>query len=143
MKKMLLVLFTSALMVLTVPVAVGHAEPIEEEPVTETIVEEYSYTNSVSSSLTISGNTAYCSGTVVGKACADRIVATLRLQKKVLWWWSDVKTWAGSVDGNYLEMHEDEPLTSSGTYRTRIDATVYSGNDSEDVYCDSIEKTYP
>ena len=143
MKRKLLVLMTCTLMILQLPMVVGHAQPIEEEPVTETIVEEYSYTDAVSSVLTISGNTAYCSGSVIGKSSVTRIEATLKLQKKVLWWWSDEKTWPGSVNGNYLEMHENETLTSSGTYRVRIEARVYSGNNYEDVYCNSTEVSYP
>lgn len=141
MKRILVAVLAATLvcgMSLTLP---ANAET--EEPVLETIVDEYSYTSSVSSSLGFNGSTAICDSTVRGNSLANRIEGKQILQKKVLWWWSDVDTWYEAVDSNYLGMHNQAPVTENGTYRVRIEARVYSGNNYEDVYCNSTEVSYP
>lgn len=142
MKKRVLALAVATMMLCTLPVVTAHAEPELEEPIIETVVEEYTYTNAVSSILTFSGSTATCQSTVNGKLNCNKIVGTQKLQKKVLWWWSDVQTWSKTEYSNTLYMNNSTTVTSSGTYRVRIDATVY-GNDggSENVYAVSNEKT--
>ena len=119
-----------------------HAEPEQEEVIIETVVEEYSYTQAVSSVLSFSGSTATCQSNVNGKLNCTKIVGTQKLQKKVLWWWSDVQTWSKTSYSNTLYMNNSATVTSSGTYRVRIDATVYgSDGGSENVYATSTEKT--
>ena len=141
MKKIIAAVTVAAILCGTVFPISAHAE--YDEPVIETIAEEYAYTSSVTSSLVFYGSTAYCNSTVRGNTQATRIEGKQILQKKVLWWWSDVDTWYEAVDSNYLGMHNQAPVTENGTYRVRIEARVYSGNNYEDVYCNSTEVDYP
>ena len=141
MKRKLLALAVAMTLFCTIVPTTVHAEPELEEIVTETIVEEYAYTNSITGTLSFSGSTATCQSTVTGNGYCTRIEGTQKLQKKVLWWWTDVDTWSKSVDGKVLNMLNTATVTDSGTYRVRVEATVYSGNNSENVYADSVEKT--
>lgn len=141
MKKQIAAVIATLMMVCALPIAIVHAEPELEMPVTDTIVEEYSYTVSVSSVLGLSGSTANCYSTVDGKSTCTKIVATQRLQKKTLWWWSDVATWSKTVNGKNLTMTNTKTVSDSGTYRVRVEATVYSDSKSENVYANSVEKT--
>ena len=142
MRKQVLAGATVMMMLCALPVATVHAEPELEEPIIETVAEEYTYTRAVSSVLSFSGSTASCQSNVFGYNNCTKIVGTQKLQKKVLWWWSDVQTWSKTSYSNTLYMSNSATVTSSGTYRVRIDATVY-GNDggSETVYAVSTEKT--
>lgn len=141
MKRKLLVVTTALVLVCALPTSVVHADPEPGVAVTEPIVEEYAYTQAVSSTLSFNGATATCASSVAGKSSCTRIEATQKLQKKTLWWWSDVQTWTASVNSNYLSMTNYGTASSSGTYRVRVEATVYSGSNSENVYADSVEKT--
>ena len=139
MKRQFTALAVAMMLFCSISPATVHAEPEPEEIVTETVVEEYSYTSSVISTLGFSGSTATCQSTVTGNGYCTRIVGTQKLQKKVLWWWSDVSTWSKSVDGKILTMTNNTTVTDSGTYRVRVEATVYSGSNSEAVYANSVE----
>ena len=141
MKKAIIAAVTGALLMCSLPLTTVNAE--YDEPVIETDVEEYAYTNSITSSLVFNGSTAYCRSSVRGKNTVTRIEATQKLQKKVWWWWDDVQTWPDSVNGRELDMLNTTTVTESGTYRVRIEARVYSGNNYEDVYCNSTEVDYP
>ena len=141
MKRLFAAAVVSVLLMCTLPIVTVNAE--YEEPVFETVTEEYSYTAAVTSSLVFDGNTACCRSTVTGNNLATSITATQKLQKKVWWWWEDVQPWSGSVNGSYLNMYNTTTVTESGTYRVRIEARVYSGNNYEDVYCNSTEVSYP
>ena len=140
MKRKMLAIAAALMMVSALPTGTVHAEM--EQPVTETVVEEYSYTLSVGSILGFDGNTAVCQSTICGKGNCTRIVATQKLQKKTIWGgWSDVNTWTKMEDSNVLILTGYATVMSSGTYRVRVDATVYSGSNSENVYATSVEKT--
>ena len=140
MKKRMVALMSAMLLLCALPMATVHAEPDLEPLVTETVVEEYLYTDSVMSTLSFSGSTANCYSSVYGNSKCTKIEGTQRLQKKTLWWWTDVKAWSKTVEGKSLIMSNTATVTESGTYRVRIDAKVYSGNDYEEVYCNSPER---
>lgn len=140
MKRRILAIAVALMMLGALPTVTAHAEM--DVPVTETVVEEYSYTLSVSSVLGFDGNTAVCESYVNGKINCTKIVATQKLQKKTIWGgWSDVNTWTKTENSNHLSMLGYATVMSSGTYRVRVDATVYSGSNSENVYATSVEKT--
>lgn len=141
MKKKIAAIMAVLMMVCALPITSVHAEPELDEVITETIVEEYSYTNSVSSSLSFSGSTATCTSSVNGKSTCTKIVATQKLQKKTTWGWSNVETWDKTVYGKYLTMTNTKTVTESGTYRVRIEAKVYSDSKSEKVSANSVNKT--
>lgn len=141
MKKKLLAIMAALVMVCALPINTVHAELEVEAVVIETAVPQYSYTGAVTSGLTFNGSTATCTSIVNGKSTCTKIVATQRLQKKTLWWWSDVATWSKTVNGKNLTMTNTKTVSDSGTYRVRIEATVYSDSKSENVYANSVEKT--
>lgn len=141
MKKSLAAIMITMAMIASVPMVTVHADAEPEENITETVVEEYSYTQVVTSGLTLNGSTATCQSSVLGNSSCTSIVATQKLQKKTLWWWSDVATWSKTTNGKTLSMTNYGTASSSGTYRVRVEATVYSGSNSENVYADSVEKT--
>lgn len=140
MKKILAVT-AMLLMIAGLPAATVYAEPEVDEVIIETVVEEYSYTQTVTSYLSFSGSTATCDSSVNGNSKCTKIVATQRLQKKTFWGWSDVETWTKTVNGKTLSMTNTKTVSDSGTYRCRIDATVYSDSKSENVYANSVNKT--
>lgn len=141
MKKKIAAIMAVLVMVCALPMTSVHAEPELDEVITETIVEEYSYTDKVTSILSFSGSTATCTSSVKGKNTCTKIVATQKLQKKTTWGWSNVETWNETVYDKNLTMTNTKTVTESGTYRVRIEAKVYSDSKSENVYANSANKT--
>lgn len=141
MKRQMLVLMAAGMLLSAVPAATVHAAPEVDEVVIETIVPQYVYTYDGDSTLSFSGSTASCKSKVTGTSSCTKIVATQKLQKKVLWWWSNVETWDKTVYGTKLDMSNTATVTDSGTYRVIIEATVYAGSNSEDVEFVSPEVT--
>ena len=94
----------------------------------------YSYTWSVAAGLTIKSQQATCSADIVGySGVTTRIKTKITLQKKGLLSWSNVTSWSDDVydDYSYNSYHYG-PL-SSGTYRVKVEATVYAGSASESI----------
>lgn len=141
MKRKMLALLAAGVLLCLLPVATVHAAPEVDEVVTETVMPRYVYTTGGNSSLSFSGSTATCKSYVNGNGNCTKIVATQRLQKKTLWWWSDVETWDRTVNGRSVSMNHTATVTKSGTYRVIIEATVYVDGDSEDVEFVSPEVT--
>lgn len=136
----------SVLMSLLLGVSVFSAMPVyadnsldTKEP--EIVVDEYQYTSSASSTLTISGSTAYCESKLTGLSSVTSISGTQYLEKKVLWWRDTVAEWNASTNGTRLSMSNSKSNISSGTYRLRTEFTVYSGSNSEPVEKISSEIT--
>ena len=103
----------------------------------------YLYTNSVNSTLIVSGKTAYCESTITGDSTVTKIYATQYLEKKNGSKWEVVSkgTWSDSVNGKSLSMSNSKDNLDSGTYRVRTVGTVYSGSKSEPVEKTSKEVT--
>ncbi len=141
MKKKIAAIMAMLMMVCALPITSVHAEPELDEVITETIVEEYSYTDSVTSRLSFSGSTATCTSIVKGKDTCTKIVVTQKLQKKEGLLWSNVKTWGETVYGNDLTMINTKTVTESGTYRVRTEAKIYSDSKSETANVNSANKT--
>lgn len=108
-------------------------------PVNAAVIENevepcYSYTNSVSSSLSISGTTATMTSKVSGKSSATKIYITQYLQKKSGSSWTQVG--AGHTGVYYstsATMTNTVNSLSSGTYRVKTVAKVFNGNAYEIV----------
>lgn len=74
--------------------------------------------------LTISGTASQCDTAIIGLSGTSRITATMTLERvsgnNVLWYTS----WTRTVNSSMLVMNESATVTSNGTYRLRVDATV-------------------
>lgn len=102
----------------------------------------YSYTSSVSATLTNSNGKATCGTIVDGYAgSATKIKITMTLQKKTLLWWSEAETWTTTVNDYYLSFYKTVSV-NSGKYRVKADIVVYSGSASESITKYSIEKEF-
>lgn len=141
MKRRICAFLTMLMMVFVLPTTFVHAEAqVMNAPPGDSVAQPlYAYTKSVRSNLSISGTTATCTSTVNGAANVTKIVATQYLQKKVLWWWTEVDHWPKTVNGNYLSMTNTKTGLDSGTYRVVVEATVYCNGGSEDVSAESVE----
>lgn len=94
----------------------------------------YSYTASISAGLTINSQQARCSADIQGySGTTTRIKVKIILQKKGLLSWSSVTSWSSDVyDDYYYNSYHYGPL-SGGTYRVKVEATVYAGSASETI----------
>ena len=94
----------------------------------------YSYTSSVAPGLTIKSQQATCLADVEGySGVTTRIKTKIILQKKGLLSWSNVTSWSDDVyDDNSFNSYRYGPL-SGGTYRVKVEATVYAGSASESI----------
>ncbi len=103
----------------------------------------YAYTNSATSSLSISGSKATCRSVAQGNSTVTKISGTQYLEIKNSDKWETVKdcTWNGSTESNYLLLSNSKSNLDSGTYRLRTVFTVYSGTNSETVEKTSSEVT--
>ena len=93
----------------------------------------YLYASNATSTLTINNGTAFCESTLSGTNDVTRIEATQYLEKKTLFWWSDVNSWSKTSYSKSLNMSNTEHNVGSGTYRLRTVFKVYSGSNSEEI----------
>lgn len=91
------------------------------------------YTKSATSELSINDGTAYCVSTLNGISSVTKIEATQYLEKKTLFWWSNVKSWSKTSNSSMISMSNTEHNVGSGTYRLRTVFKVYSGSNSEEI----------
>lgn len=118
------------------------ADPDPESPVEPGIIEEYQYTHSISSSLYISNNTASCESLVVGFSnLVTRIEITQTLQKKSGNSWNFYTSWVKNYYNTYGHLSTTKTGLSSGTYRLKTVAKVYSGNSYETITVYSSTRT--
>ena len=106
----------------------------EREPITG---ERYSYTNTISSRIGVSGKTATCKSIIVAVSSVTKIVVTQKLQKKVSGEWTNVKTWSKTFNSFTATYTNSKDSLSSGTYRTRTVAKVYKNSNYESVSANS------
>ena len=112
----------------------AYANPEEELPVDIEIIDEYQYTNAISSDLSISSNTATCKSVVRGdSSLVTKIVVTQTLQKKSGSTWTYVTSWSKTFNTWYAVYTTSKSSLSSGTYRLKTVAKVYSGNSYETI----------
>ena len=114
---------------------IANAETTENQ-----VQPRYSYTNTISATLTNSGGKAMCAGDVNGyDGMTTKIVLTVTLQKKTLLWWSKVEEWTTTANTYYATLVKTVAV-DSGTHRVKVEAKVYAGSNYENVDCTS--KTY-
>ena len=112
----------------------AYALPEEETPIDIEFVDEYSYTDKISSDMSISNNTATCKSVVRGDtSLATKIVITQTLQKKNGNSWTYVTSWSKTFNTWYAIYTTSKSSLSSGTYRLKTVAKVYSGNNYETI----------
>ena len=114
---------------------IANAETTENQ-----VQPRYSYTNTISATLTNSSGKAMCAGDVTGyNGTTTKIVLTVTLQKKTLLWWSKVQEWT-TTSNTYFATLVKTVAVDSGTHRVKVEAKVYAGSNYENVDCTS--KTY-
>jgi len=102
------------------------AEPETEEPIGTEIIEEYLYTDYISSDLSISNKTATCASIVYGSPPnATKIVITQTLQKKNGLSWTDVKSWTKTFNSWLAMYNTSKSSLSSGTYRLNHQTKIF------------------
>ena len=132
MKK--IVLFVMTLAIISTSFVNVYANDDEREPIAG---ERYSYTNTISSRIGVSGKTATCKSIIVAVSSVTKIVVTQKLQKKVSGEWTNVKTWSKTFNSFTATYTNSKGSLSSGTYRTRTVAKVYKNSNYETVSANS------
>ena len=74
--------------------------------------------------------------------CATGAKVTCKLEKRTLFWWSDVDgaEWTDTVEGSSNVVQHSYQLTKSGKYRLSYEMIVYGTSGDADVISDTIEK---
>ena len=118
---------------------VSPASSSEGEPGIQPLFE---YTNVTTASLSISNGTATCSSRLMGySGITTKIEIKMTLQKKFLLWWNTEETWSTTINDCMGSLTKTASV-DSGTYRVKVDFTVYSGSKSEEITTYSQEKEY-
>ncbi len=117
--------------------------PLTLEQTESDVMPCFEYTNTTATSLSISTNgTATCLATLNGySGTTTKIVIKMTLQKKTLLWWSTEESWSTTINSWYGGLSKTASV-GSGTYRVKVEFTVYSGSNSEEITTYSQEKTY-
>lgn len=141
MKKLLAVLLSTVLIFSNGFVVA--AEPELDTPIDIEIIDDYQYTFSISSAVSISGNMATCKSVVEGYfGVATKIVVSQTLQKKNGSTWSDITGWNKTFNSWYASYTTTTPAQGHGNYRLKTVARVYSGSNYETITTYSITYTY-
>ena len=113
---------------------IASAEPVVDSPIDEIVIEGYQYTSRLSSDLTFSGKTATCNSTVYGfSGITTKIVITQTLQRQSSSSWTYVTSWSKTFNSWYGFYGNTRSSLSSGTYRLKTVAKVYSGSNYETI----------
>ena len=104
----------------------AYAEDVTH-PADEPIIEEYVDLISVSVSLRVNGNTAFCYGSACSRVNTDSIHLWMYLQKQTSDGWTTVYSWY-EQDIRLAVLDESRSGLSSGTYRVRVYVRVYDAN---------------
>lgn len=112
-------------------------------PVGDEIVEEYSYTSTVSTTLSISdAGTAKPRAVITGlPGTTTKLSATMYLQKYSNGSWQTVQSWSSSTASNSLTLSKSKAV-SHGKYRTHTVFKAYHNSNSEQIVKNSGTVTY-
>lgn len=108
----------------------------------ESISPRWSYTDSCTSELSISGSTATCTSEAVGypgTTTKVNISQTLEV-KGFAYTWIIVDMWSETDTGYRGKATNTKSNLPSGTYRLKSVFTAYSGNNSEEITAYSTEE---
>lgn len=129
--KRFIALFLSLVMIVGV-CGTAYADPEEEFSIDIEQIEEYAYTDYLRSELSISNKTATCKSVVIGlPSLTTEIKITQTLEMKSGSVWLAAKTWEHTYYSWYATFVNSKSSLSSGTYRVRTMAKVYSGTNYE------------
>lgn len=69
---------------------------------------------------------------------------TCKIEKKVLWWWSDVDdaSWVDNVTGSYNVVQHEYQLSKTGKYRLSYEFVINGTAGASDVISSTIEGEY-
>jgi hypothetical protein len=141
LKKVFAVLMCGV-MLLSASLSVGASAPEQTTPVLEDVQPRLNYISSATSNLSFSGHMATCTAELKGIAGKTTAVwITMKLQKKTLWWWSDVNSWIKYFDTKDARYSLVYPVDGGGTYRLVSEFTAKSGSAEETITVTSAEKT--
>lgn len=107
----------------------------------DTVQPLYNYISDSTTSIKKLDGQVQCIASLTGyKGTTTKIVITITLQKKILLFWDDVKTWTKTYETYYGTLSKTSDV-SGGTYRFKAVYKVYSGTKSETItkYSNSIQ----
>lgn len=141
MKKSFICIAVSLFALLVPCFAFANAEL--DTPVEEVFVDEYSYTSTVSTTLTISNTgVAKPRAVITGlPGTTTKLSATMYLQKYSGGSWQTVQSWSDSSTSNSLSMSKNQTV-SHGKYRTHTVFKAYHNSSSETITKNSGTVTY-
>ena len=94
--------------------------------------------------LVISGATAIIRSNVGGIAgSTTKCEIELKLQRKVLFWWTTVETWNKTAMDYQASLNVTHSVESGKTYRAVAEFTVWNGSSSESATATSATKEAP
>lgn len=94
--------------------------------------------------LVIPGATANIRSNVVGIAgSTTKCEIELKLQRKVLFWWTTVETWNKTALSYQASLNVTHAVESGKTYRAVAEFTVWNGSNSESATVSSAAKEAP
>ena len=147
MVKKIISLLLSIVLIFCVSIVASAESPVVTPGTLEQIESDvmpcYEYTNTTKTSLSISSSgIATSTTTLTGySGTTTKIVIKMMLQKKTLLWWSTKETWTTTINNCYGGLSKTASV-DSGTYRVKVEFTVYSGSNSEEITTYSQEKTF-
>ena len=147
MVKKIMSLILSIVLIFCVSIVASAESPVVTpgtlEQTESDIMPCFEYTNTTTTTLSIStSGTATCSARLNGyNGTTTKIVIKMTLQKKTLLWWSEVDSWSTTINNWYGSLTKTASV-GSGTYRVKVEFTVYSGSNSEEITTYSQEKKY-
>lgn len=147
MVKKIISLMLSIVLIFCVSTVVSAESPVVTpgtlEQTESDVMPCFEYTNTTATTLSIStSGTATCSARLNGyNGTTTKIVIKMTLQKDSWLWWSTEETWTTTINNWYGALTKTAPV-DSGTYRVKVEFTVYSGSNSEEITTYSQEKEF-
>ena len=116
---------------------------LQNESAQSDIMPCFEYINTTYTLLSISSDgTATCLATLSGyNGVTTKIEIKMTLQKKTLFWWSEVDSWTKTVNDSQCSFKKTASI-DGGTYRVKAEFTVYSGSNREETTSYSSEKEH-
>lgn len=147
MKKQICAFAAALMLVGVMPSSLVHASaPDLDVPVTDIVEVQYMYAEDPTNTLSISSKgIATCTSEVSRKSSSvTKIEGTQYLEKKGWIFWHEVAQKSGTSYTGKLTINNSVDISGegSGSYRVRVEATVYTSNDSENVKGTSNTVTY-
>lgn len=121
----------------------SYADADLDAPVGEKIMEAYSYTSTVSTTLSISGTGLAKPRAVINglPGTTTKLHVTMQLQKYSNGSWETVQSWSSSTASNSLALSKSKNV-SHGKYRTHTVFKAYHNSSSETITKNSGIVTY-